>query len=309
MSESQRRAGPLTPFEFTLIALIAVVWGVNNAAAKVATAEMPPLLAAALRFVIAAVVLLPFVRPPFPQPRNLMIIALLAGPGHFGLLYLGFAMAHDLSPLSVSLQMWIPLTALLSWLFLKEPLSKPAIGGLVLAFVGVAIMTLDAHALRDGPAIGIGVMASSVWALATVTARRSPHVPPLKMQGMASVSAAIALGAASAVFERDRWGEALHADTLAWAGIVFGALASTVGASALLFWMVQRREAGRITPYMLTSPLVSTFIGVGFMGDVLTPQIVIGALLGMGGVAVVALVERRLKAKSLEIAEEVGAPS
>ncbi len=304
-----KRTGPLTPVEFALIALIAIVWGVNNAAAKVATAEMPPLLAATLRFVISGIVLLPFVRPPFPQLKNLVIIALLAGPGHFGLLYLGFAMAHDLSPLSVSLQMWIPLTALFSWLFLKEPLSKPAIGGLLLAFTGVAVMTLDAHALRDGPAIAIGVLASCVWSLATVTARRSPHVPALKMQGMASIAAALALGSASAVFERGRWGEVLHADPLAWAGIVFGALASTVGASAVLFWLVQRREAGRVTPYMLTSPLVSTFIGVSFMGDVLSPQIVIGGLLSMCGVAVVAIVERQMKAKALETAEEVSSPS
>lgn len=304
-----KRTGPLTPLEFGLIALIAIVWGANNAAAKIATAEMPPLLAATLRFMISSIVLLPFLRPPFPQFKNLLIIALLAGPGHFGLLYFGFSIAHDLSPLAVSLQMWIPLTALLSWLFLKEPLSKAAIGGLLLAFAGVAVMTLDAHALRDGPAILIGMLASCIWALATVTARRSPSVPALKMQGMASLCAAIALGSASAMFERGRWAEAWHADWLAWAGIVFGALASTVGASALLFWLVQRREAGRVTPYMLTSPLVSTFIGVGFMGDVLTPQIIIGALLSMGGVAVVAIVEGRLKTKALETAEEVSSPS
>jgi O-acetylserine/cysteine efflux transporter len=129
------------------------------------------------------------------------------------------------------------------------------------------------------------------------------------MQGVASICACVGLGSASALFERGRWVEAVHADWLAWASIVFGALASTVGASALLFWLVQRREAGRVTPYMLTSPLVSTLIGVGFMGDVLTPQIVIGALLSMGGVAVVAVVEQRMKSKALEIAEEVSSPS
>src|SRR3569623_2367378 len=43
---------------------------------------------------------------------------------------------------------------------------------------------------------------------------------------------------------------------------------------------------------MLTSPLVSCAIGVGLMGDVLTPQIVAGAAICIGGVAVVAITER-----------------
>ena len=42
--------------------------------------------------------------------------------------------------------------------------------------------------------------------------------------------------------------------------------------------------------------MVSIAIGWGFLGDVLTPQILFGAALTMGGVAVVALAERGLRA-------------
>jgi O-acetylserine/cysteine efflux transporter len=73
-------------------------------------------------------------------------------------------------------------------------------------------------------------------------------------------------------------------------------LISTVIATGLLFWLVQRREAGRVTPYLLTTPLVSIAIGWGFLGDVLTAQILIGAAVTIGGVAVVALAERGLRA-------------
>ena len=47
---------------------------------------------------------------------------------------------------------------------------------------------------------------------------------------------------------------------------------------------------------MLVTPVVSMLIGWAFMGDVLTPQILTGAALAMGGVAVVALAERGLRA-------------
>ena len=64
---------------------------------------------------------------------------------------------------------------------------------------------------------------------------------------------------------------------MAFAGVV-----STIGASALLFWLIQRREAGRVTPYFLLTPLVSCTIGVAFMGDRLSPQLVIGAAASFG---------------------------
>ena len=115
MSPPQR----LTAAEIAAIVAIVVIWGVNNAAAELATQVIPPLLAAALRFTLAAVFLAAFVRPPFPNPKSLAIIVLCGGPLHFGLVYLGFALVEDLSPFAVSLQLWIPLTALFSWLLLK----------------------------------------------------------------------------------------------------------------------------------------------------------------------------------------------
>ncbi len=64
----------------------------------------------------------------------------------------------------------------------------------------------------------------------------------------------------------------------------------------MVFWLVQQREAGRVTPYFLATPVVSILIGWLWLGDVLTVQILTGAALTMGGVAVVALAERGLRA-------------
>jgi len=63
-----------------------------------------------------------------------------------------------------------------------------------------------------------------------------------------------------------------------------------------MFWLVQRREAGRVTPYLLATPVVSMFIGWMWMGDILTPQILTGSAIALSGVVVVALAERGLRA-------------
>ena len=296
MTVPDKPHSPLTSLEISAIVAVLVIWGVNNAAAKVATETMSPLLVAALRFALAAACLAWFVRPPFPDWKSLAIIVVLGGPIHYGLIYLAFWLAQDVSPVSVAAQMWIPFTALFAFLLLGERLSKLALGGMAVAFLGVAWMTLDPHAFQDWKAILVGIAASGCWAMTTVIARRTTSIPPLKMQGLLALVALPGLAAASAVFERDQVAQILSATPLVWVCILWAGIASSVVATSLTFWLVQRREAGRVTPYLLATPVVSIAIGWGLLGDVLTVQILVGATLTMAGVALVALAERGLRA-------------
>jgi O-acetylserine/cysteine efflux transporter len=287
---------PLSLVEIAAIVAVVVIWGVNNAAAKQATETLPPLLTGALRFAIAAACLIPFVRPPFPNWKSLLIIVGLGGPVHYGLIYLAFWMARDVSPVSVATQLWVPFTALFAFLLLAERLSRFALIGMGVAFAGVAWMTLDPHAFADWKAILVGVAASAAWAMTTVIARRTTSIPPLKMQGLLALVALPSLAFGSAMFEHGQVQAMQEADALVWACVVWAGLVSSVLATTLVFWLVQKREAGRVTPYLLATPVVSILIGWGFMGDVLTAQILTGAALTIAGVAVVALAERGLRA-------------
>lgn len=286
----------LTPLEIAALIAVVIIWGVNNAAAKVATEELPPLLVGALRFALAGACLIPFVKPPFPDRKSLLIIMVMGGPIHYGLIYLGFWLAHDVSPASVAAQLWIPFTALFAFLILGERLSRMALIGLLIAFAGVAWMAADPHALQDWKAILVVAGASAAWALTTVIARRTTSIPPLKMQGLLALTAMPSLAFASAVFERGQLPAMQSASALTWGCVLWAGLVSSIVATSLTFWLVQRREAGRVTPYLLATPVVSILIGAGLLGDVLTPQILTGAALTIGGVAVVALAERGLRA-------------
>ena len=287
---------PLSLVESLDILAVVVIWGVNNAAAKQATETLPPLLTGAMRFAIAAACLVPFVRPPFPNWKSLLIIVGVGGPLHYGLIYLAFWLAQDVSPVAVAAQLWVPFTALFAFLLLRERLSRYALLGMGVAFLGVVWMTLDPHAISDWKAILVGIGAACAWALTTVVARRTTSIPPLKMQGMLSLFTLPSLAFASAIFETGQWEAIQRADALVWACVVWAGLVSSVLATTLVFWLVQKREAGRVTPYLLATPVVSILIGWGFMGDVLTVQILTGATLTMGGVAIVAIAERGLRA-------------
>lgn len=285
---------PFSLAEWAAIAAIILVWGVNNVAAKVATQALPPLFMGGARFAIALVLLIPvLIRPPWPPWRQALPVMLLAGPLHFGLVYIAFAVAHSLSPLVVALQLWIPMTTFFAWRVLGETMRPAAIAGMAVAFVGVGFMTLDPQGGADLPGICIGVAASGLWALATVLMRRTTAVRPLKMQALTSLAGAPVLLAASAIYEPDLAQRAAQAGWFVWGLVVWAAVASTIGATALLFWLVQRREAGRVTPWFLLTPLVSCTFGVVMLHDRLSVQLVLGGGATLVGVALVALAERR----------------
>ena len=167
---------------------------------------------------------------------------------------------------------------------------------MLVAFVGVAWMVLDPHAFQDWKAILVGITASAAWAMTTVIARRTTSIPPLKMQGLLALIALPGLAFGSAVFEVGQVAAIRQATPLIWLCLLWAGLVSSVVATSLVFWLVQKREAGRVTPYLLATPVVSIAIGWLFLGDVLSVQILTGAALTIGGVALVALAERGLRA-------------
>jgi O-acetylserine/cysteine efflux transporter len=296
VTTSDKPHSPLSLVEIAAIIAVVVIWGVNNAAAKLATETLPPLFVGAMRFGLAAACLIPFVRSPFPNWKSLLIIMVVGGPIHYGLIYLAFWLAQDVSPVAVATQLWVPFTALFAFLLLRERISRFALIGMGVAFAGVAWMTLDAHAVADWKAILVGAAGSAAWAITTVIARRTTSIPPLKMQGLLALTALPGLAFASALFERGHIEAVQAATPLVWVAVVWAGLVSSVLATTLVFWLVQKREAGRVTPYLLATPVVSILIGWLWMGDVLTAQILAGAALSIAGVAVVAFAERGLRA-------------
>ena len=83
MTQSSSSSSSLTIIEVAAIVAVIIIWGVNNAAAKLATEVMPPLLVGVFRFGIAAACLAYFVRPPFPNWKSLLLLAVFGGPVHY----------------------------------------------------------------------------------------------------------------------------------------------------------------------------------------------------------------------------------
>src|SRR5436190_1949236 len=121
---------------FLLLVLICVIWGFNFVAAKVGVIQLPPLLFTGLRFLLLAVVLIPFLKPAEGRMTDVLRIAFFNGPLHFGLMFTGVSLAAA-SVVAVVAQLMVPFATILSIVMLGEVVHADAIGWSALLFTAV----------------------------------------------------------------------------------------------------------------------------------------------------------------------------
>jgi drug/metabolite transporter (DMT)-like permease len=279
--------------------LCCAIWGVNQVAAKVALAEVPPLLQAGLRSAGAAMLVALWSRwrgVSLGAGDGTLGAGLLAGAMfalEFACIYAGLQYTTAsrmvvfvyLAPFVVALGM--PLVAR------SERLRPLQFAGLLAAFGGVA--WAYAEGLQPGRAddrqwLGdaLGVVGALLWGgttLAVRASRLSTAAPEKTLFYQLAVSGVLLLGAS--VIAGERWPVAMHHAT---AGLIAFQIVIVSFASYLLwFWLVRHYPATRISAFTLLTPLIGLLAGAGLLGEPLTLRLAVaGASVALG----IALVNR-----------------
>jgi O-acetylserine/cysteine efflux transporter len=271
-----------------LLALLTMaLWGLNFAVAKMALAELPPLLLAALRFLLVALLLLPFCRRP-KRLRPIVELAVVLGVFHFPMIFTGLSRI-DASTSAIVVQLQVPLGVAMAALLLGEKLSWRHALGMLIAFGGVALI---AGAPRLG-ANRIGVLflatAALAWGYSTVQLKKMEPIDPFTLNGWLGLFVAIELVVISLIVEGSPIPYIAGAGWRGWAGVLYTAVASTIVAFGLWARLVARYSVGQAMPFMLTVPLFAIAGGVALNHDKITPDIVGGGLLTIRGVGLIVL--------------------
>ena len=286
------------PLDFAQLISIALIWGVNNVFAKIAVDALTPMMTVAFRFALVVPLLIFWLKPP-PRDRwkPFALMLLFVGPLHFGIQYVGLKLADEVAPMVVAMQLWAPASVVFAALLLKESVTPLRWAGVAVAFIGVASMNFDPAVFEQGWPLVLIVIAACCYGFGTVLVRRiGGGVDAWSMQAWIALATAPSMTLGSLLFERGQVEAITHAPWVAWAAIVFGAIVSSIVANAFMFRLVQKYEVSRTTPYLLMTPVISFALAALVLGDRITPQILAGAAATMGGVALVALAERRFKA-------------
>jgi O-acetylserine/cysteine efflux transporter len=272
--------------------LINLIWGFALVAGKVSLEHFPPFLFAGLRFGLVILVLFPFLRIVKGSMRDIVIIALCAGPLGFGFFFLGLAMA-EASVVAIVTQLGVPISAVLSVIFLKEEIHWRRWLGIGLAFLGVMIMSFDPAVFNFVTGIIFICISAFIGSVGTIFQRQIKNVGVFELQAWVAVIAAPLLLGASFALEADHLAVVESASLMAWAGIFYVAFASSLVGHAGIYYLLQRYEVSQTAPLTLLAPLFTVFFGVTMLGDTITTRMIIGGLVSLIGVLIVNIRQAR----------------
>jgi len=276
--------------DVALIVLVCAVWALNVLIAAFALEELPPLLFTGLRMAVLALLLLPFLRwPPAGQWPRLLAICLCLGVLHFGLSFWALDLAGDLSSLTILMQSYVPMAAVLAWVLLGERIGRGRAAAIAVSLLGVLVLGFDPIVLDHPVAMALTLASALMLALATVLMRGLQGQSVWSQQGWLAVISVGPLLGLSLLLEGPPLVHAAQAGLAGWGGVFYSALVSSLIGHGLYYVLLQRHPVAAVTPWLLLSPLMTVVLGVAVWGDRPGPTLWLGGAMVLGGVLVIAL--------------------
>lgn len=273
-----------------LCLLIALFWGFNYIAVKVAVGDFEPMTAMMIRYALVSLCLFPFF---IRMPRNLywpvFKVGMFIGAIYFGLFFWA-ARELSVSLASIILQLQVPFSLIFSLLFLKEPPSFLGVAGTILAFVGVFCAIGKVEWEGDFFAILLLFLAAASWGYGNILVRRLKlSVDPLTLNaGIACFSLPFFV-ILVLIMEPHAIKAITHVPLIAWGAQAYMVLIGTIFCYSAWFKLIHRYNVVMIIPSMLLVPIIAIFFSRLFLNEAITLQLVIGAAITLIGVALVVL--------------------
>ena len=160
----------LTPHDLAMGVTVPLVWGMGFVFAKAAIGHFPPILLMASRFLVAALVLVWFVRPPTGNHARLFGIAIVAAAIQYSFTFTGL---KDLTAgiAALIVQTEVPFLVILGALLLGERPERRKWIGIALAFVGVAFIAGELEVGGEWRAVLFVILGALTWAFGQVMIR------------------------------------------------------------------------------------------------------------------------------------------
>jgi drug/metabolite transporter (DMT)-like permease len=277
-----------------LYILLCLLWGSTWLAIKIGLSEAPPFTTAALRFLVAMLVLtiISGVRK-YRYPKDLKTILRLGYPGLFmyGVSYalVYFAEQYINSATTAVLFGAFPFfVAALSWMMYRtEKLSPLGWLGMVIGMAGVVVISYDSLQISPGLFVGSLLAIAAPLAAAYGIVIHKHYFSQENI--VVSVNIQMAFGGLFLIIGAllfESWTE-FNVNIESVGSIVYLALFGTVVTFLSYYYLVARIPVTTVSLIAFITPLVAILIGVLAADEVLTPLIIVGTALILAGVLLV----------------------
>jgi len=283
------------PLHIVAFVLIAAIWGFNFAIAKIGLYQLPPIFMMALRWGLVGLLLGPFVKPPRGLWKPVIWLSFTLGFVHFAVMFTGLK-DLDAATAAIAIQLQVPFAALLAAVFFNDKLGWRRALGLAVAFVGVAIIAGEAHLAGSYLPLALVIVAACIWSVANVQIKLMGEVDGMMLNAWIGVFAAPQLAVASFLLEDGQWAALAAADWQAAMAVVYQAVLVVIVGYGGWYWLLRHHSVNQVMPFTLLVPGFGVLSGVLFLGESLTPALIVGGLLTVLGVGIITLIRPKLVA-------------
>ena len=267
--------------------LVPVILGFGFVIAKPAMQYFPPYLLMGMRFTIPALILVWW----FPLPKGLYFdlfkVSLIGSTLQYGLTYTGLNII-DASSAILLVQLEVPFGIIIAFFLLKEIPTIKNIIGLVIAFVGVFILTGAPN--LEGKYVGVLLTMSGAftWALGAVMAKPlSKKIGAFALMTWLCVFSGPMLLFVSLVFDGNPMPYILSANLNSWLTVIFlGFFMQPVGYAAW-YYVLKKYPINKVMPVLLILPVTGLITSIFLLGEDPPKQVFLGGLVIIFGVGAI----------------------
>ena len=285
-------------------AIIYLVWGSTFLAIRVGVHEVPPFVLAAMRFLVAGLVLYGWMiargerSPGMRQWMSAFLLALLIFVIDYGLLF--WAEQRVPSGIAAVMMATIPVfMALSEIIFLKtQRLTVGLALALLIGIGGVAVLVSRSLNLGGEPIDSMGAVAlligSISWSVASALTRKLP-LPPSKVMssGAQMLAGGVMLALTSAVLGEFQNFHPWSVSRAAWLSLLYLIGAGSIIAFTAYVWLIHHESPTKVGTYAYVNPVVAVLLGYYLGGETLGLRTILGTLFVL--ISVVMITTTRVK--------------
>lgn len=281
------------------LVLLAAVWGASFLFMRMGAPDFGPVALVQLRMLIAALFLLPILHLQFgiselgPDWQKLTVLGFLNSAIPF--LLLTYATLYVTAGFSSVINATAPLWgALIAWLWLAEKLKPTGVVGVLLGFVGVAVLAGDKDSLAvpgSTLAVAAAVGGAFFYGIGANYARRyTKHLNSLSIATGSMLYPAALLAPFAIWF----WPET-SPSTTAWVAVIAMGIASTGFAYILYFRLIANVGPAKAITVAYLIPVFAVVWGALVINERITVLMIVGCVIIFAGTALVTGMLPRLR--------------
>ena len=284
----------MTPRDTFLALLVPIVLGFGFVIAKPAMESFPPLLLNGLRWSSSGLIMFYFF--PFPKKifKKLIIISFVGCTLQYGLSYSGLNIIDGTSA-TLFVQAEIPFGILIAFLLLGERPPLKNIIGLIIAFIGIFILSGNPN--LDGKMLGVIfiLFAAFLWSFAQVLAKDvSEKIGGLALTAWLGVFAGPQCIIASYFIEGNTLDYIFNATTEAWIIVIYLAIGMNVIGYSCWYSVLSRNPVNNVMSVLLLFPITGLLTSIFILKESPNAYAYVGGAIIISGVALI-LINKKLK--------------